>query len=620
MNQKIKILPEFIANQIAAGEVVQRAESVVKELVENSLDSGAQTIAVLIKDAGKQLIHIVDNGSGMSREDLELATRRHATSKVFSAEDLEEIRTFGFRGEALASIASVANLEIRTRPASQELGEKLTAEPMKPDRIEPVAMDCGTQVFVRNLFFNVPARRKFLKSNLTEFRYISDTMIRFALAHPDVRFTFYDEETLIFDVRPAPLRQRIEEVLGPTVAAGIMPVALSEEYIKISGFVGHPSIAKKSSAGQYLFLNGRSIKSKSLNYAVFQVYEHLLEKSSNPFFILNLELDPKNVDVNVHPQKHEVKFEDERYIFSLIRRAVQNALNENNLVPELQIREQDSREPLVKTSPENYIMVNKMTGEIVEKEYPTAQAGGLGAHYSNSPYYPPKSNYGNSYSYGHQFGQQPTRLASEPKDSTYELPLPTYEGEDRDLILFQVHRKYIIMQTPQGISIIDQHAAHERVLYEKAIKAMNREFANSQELLFTVYVDFNSAELQIVREIQSELESLGYGIRFSEGGPVELSRVPLDVLNGQEAASIKELIEHYDEQKKLGHTEKRDNLAASFSCKSAIKSGQELSREEMQRLIKDLFKCAMPYSCPHGRPVVLDFSLTELDKRFGRIL
>lgn len=618
MAQLIKILPEFIANQIAAGEVVQRAESVVKELVENSLDSGATTIAVLIKDAGKQLIHIVDNGSGMGLDDLALATRRHATSKVFAAEDLEEIRTFGFRGEALASIASVANLEIRSRVAAEDLGNKLMAEPMKPDRFEPVAMDCGTQVFVRNLFFNVPARRKFLKSNLTEFRYISDTMIRFALAHPDVRFTFYDEETLIFDVHPAPLRQRVEEVLGPTVASGIMPVTLDEEYINISGFVGHPSIAKKSTAGQYLFLNGRAIKSKSLNYAVFQVYEHLLEKSSNPFFILNLAIDPKNVDVNVHPQKHEVKFEDERYIFSLIRKAVQSALNENNLVPELQIREQDSREPLEKTSAENYIMVNKMTGEIVEKEYSQPQSP-LGSHYSAAPFYPPRSSYGNSYSYGHSFAQQTSRLASEPKSTPAELPLANHE-EEKELSLFQIHKKYIIMQTAQGISIIDQHAAHERILYEKAIKAMNREFSNAQEMLFPVYVDFNSAEMLIVREIHSELDNLGYSIRIADTGPVELQRVPLDVVNGQEAASLKELIEQYDEQKKLGHTEKRDNLAASFSCKAAIKTGQELSREEMQRLVKDLFKCAMPYSCPHGRPIILDFSLTELDKRFGRIL
>jgi len=619
-SRHIKILPDFIANQIAAGEVVQRPESVIKELVENSLDAGATSIAVIVKGAGKQMLHIVDNGSGMSRDDLAISCKRHSTSKILTPEDLEDINTFGFRGEALASISAVANVEIRTRTHGEETGWKIVAEPMKEEVIEPVSTDFGTQVFVRNLFYNVPARRKFLKTDLTEFRYISDTMLKFTLSKPEVRFTFYDDDTLIFDVHPSSLEQRIVNILGSNTSNGLIEVASDNGYVSVSGFVGQPHLAKQSRTGQYLFLNGRSIINKSLSHAVYSAFEHLLEKSVNPLFILNLKLDARQFDVNVHPQKHEVKFEDERAIYSLIHRAVNLALQKNNLAPAVKFSEELSQSPFEKvsfgpnSSQPDMMLVNKLTGEIVD------------------PARKQESYSQNSYSLGFSERRYEDRLRQEfrkPETSAYELIFGsgTKDNEiSRDIApipqsatIWQLHKKYIFTQTDKGLMILDQHAAHERVLYERAVKAMNREFSYSQELLFPANIKLTASEISAIKEIESELHNLGYGIKIIETDEIEIKAVPLDVVNGGEINSFKEIIHEYIESQTIKTTDKRDRLAASYSCKAAIKTGQSLSPEEMKKLIQDLFLCEVPYACPHGRPVILEFTLQEFDKRFGRI-
>jgi len=619
-SRHIKILPDFIANQIAAGEVVQRPESVIKELVENSLDAGATSIAVIVKGAGKQMLHIVDNGSGMSRDDLAISCKRHSTSKILTPEDLEDINTFGFRGEALASISAVANVEIRTRTHGEETGWKIVAEPMKEEVIEPVSTDFGTQVFVRNLFYNVPARRKFLKTDLTEFRYISDTMLKFTLSKPEVRFTFYDDDTLIFDVHPSSLEQRIVNILGSNTSNGLIEVASDNGYVSVSGFVGQPHLAKQSRTGQYLFLNGRSIINKSLSHAVYSAFEHLLEKSVNPLFILNLKLDARQFDVNVHPQKHEVKFEDERAIYSLIHRAVNLALQKNNLAPAVKFSEELSQSPFEKvsfgpnSSQPDMMLVNKLTGEIVD------------------PARKQESYSQNSYSLGFSERRYEDRLRQEfrkPETSAYDLIFGsgTKDNEiSRDIApipqsatIWQLHKKYIFTQTDKGLMILDQHAAHERVLYERAVKAMNREFSYSQELLFPANIKLTASEISAIKEIESELHNLGYGIKIIETDEIEIKAVPLDVVNGGEINSFKEIIHEYIESQTIKTTDKRDRLAASYSCKAAIKTGQSLSPEEMKKLIQDLFLCEVPYACPHGRPVILEFTLQEFDKRFGRI-
>lgn len=626
IDNTIRILPDFIANQIAAGEVVQRPESVIKELVENSIDAGADTIVVLVKDAGKQIIHVVDNGKGMSREDIALSVRRHATSKIYSSEDLDAIRTFGFRGEALASITSVANIEIRSKRQQDESGWKLISEPMKPEIIEPMSLDNGTQVFVRNLFFNVPARRKFLKSNLTEFRYISDTMIRFALSNTNIRFTFYDNDSLIFDLKPQHITERISVLLGRNYNDNLIPISDSNDFIQLTGYIGQPHLAKQSKSNQYLFLNGRSIVSKSLSHAVFAAYEHLLEKAANPFFLINLKTDPSRFDVNVHPQKHEVKFEEERLVYSFINRAITKALQENNLAPEAIINLNQSQSPFERfgfsgNTDSRPIMVNTLTGEVIEPSINVQNQNYFrGGNFSNHSYQNARSYNNEGYekeitAYDAIFGNKSGNLEPIPNENiNYDTELP--KGEQ---FYWQLHKKYIFTQTNKGLMIIDQHAAHERVLYEKAIKAMNKHFAYSQELLFPAVVDFNPSEMALIIGLVDDLQNLGYHFNIIDNNKIELTGVPLDTINGNEISSFKEIIDLYDEYQKVRHTNTRDNLAASYSCKSAIKTGQPLSLDEMKKLINDLFLCEYPYACPHGRPVIIEFPLLEFDKRFGRL-
>ncbi len=662
-------MPEFIANQIAAGEVVQRPESVVKELVENSFDAGADTIMVIVKDSGKSLIHIIDNGMGMEREDLALACRRHATSKIYSSEDLEAINTFGFRGEALASIASVSNVEIRTLPKGKDHGWRLTSEPMKDIKIEPFAIDSGTQIFVRNLFYNIPVRKKFLKTNLTEFRYISETMLRFALSKPNIRFVFYDDDTLIFDAKPAPLLQRIKEVIGESTAKSIVPLQYEESGIKLYGYIGLPSIAKQTRANQYLFLNSRSIQSKSISFAVFSAYEHLLEKSKNPFYVLNIELDPKDYDVNVHPQKHEVKFEDERLIHNLVNRAVVRALAENNIIPDTALDTIDSISPFQRVTVENEdaeretLLVNKMTGEIIDRNsnapnnYSSNYSNNYSSNYSNNNYSAGNSAYRHQYAsskplnfdiniFKHNFEQNNTEqnnfdnitdsnyLSNEgarnefinPRNefinqdtkSHFEL-LKKISSEELQLKFLQIHNKYIILEVPSGILLFDQHAAHERVLYERVLKKVGREFATSQELLFSQTIQLDKSEIIILNEIQDELKRLGYNYEIN-GDNIEIFSIPLDDAYNFNSISIKEILDQYSAEQKIRFTDKRDYLAASIACKAAIKTGKSMSKEETLHLINDLLKCDMPYCCPHGRPIIIEMSLYRLDKLFGRVI
>lgn len=610
---RIKILPEYIANQIAAGEVVQRPESVVKELVENSLDAGADTIAVVIHNGGKKLVHIVDNGCGMGKEDLLLSIRRHATSKIITAEDLEEIKTYGFRGEALASIAAVSQLEIRSKTSNSDLGWKLLAEPNKEPTIEPISMDVGTQIFVKHLFYNVPARKKFLKSDLTEFRYISDTLLKIALRRNDVRFVFYDEDSLVFDVHKSTTEERIKVLLGDLIYDSILKVDFEYQGVKIWGYIGQPHLAKTSRGGQYLYLNGRSIKSRALTYAVFLAYEHLLEKQTSPFFFLNIELDPKMFDVNVHPQKQEVKFEDDKFIFNLINNAVNKTLTENNLAPSIAVS--SSLEPFRKVEireegqPQSVQLVNRMTGEVIDEKF---QFGSKIEHHNrfNSDFrgklnYLPPQKGGNASDYSSLFLKRTFNEDTE---------LKSWKN------ILQVHNKYIIVEKNDGMLLVDQHAAHERILYEKAAKSLETNTANSQQTLFPLVIQFNPVEFAAIKEIRSEFEKIGFRFEIHSNGEVEIFAVPSDIVNREEENIIREIVSMYVETSKVNQSARRDNLLASYSCKAAIKTGQKLTNEEMESLLLELFNCSIPYACPHGRPVLIELTLEELDKNFCRIL
>jgi len=620
---EIKILPDFIANQIAAGEVVQRPESVVKELIENSIDSGASEIYLLIKKSGKELIHIIDNGTGMNLENLKLSIKRHATSKVFTQDDLEVIKSFGFRGEALASIAAVAKLEIRTKTQIDSLGWQLNSEPNNTATYEQIDTSLGTQIFVKNLFYNVPARRKFLKANITEFRYISDAMIRFSLSHPEIRFTFYDDTNLIFDLQADTRENRIKELIGEHTWNNMFEINFANDYIKYQGYVSSPNIARVSRANQYFFLNGRHIKSKSLSHAVFSAFGHLLEKNQQPVFVINIFIDHKKVDINVHPQKHEVKFEDEKTIYNYLKWAVQDAISKRNLTEQYDknynIDEINSSQPFIieKTSGKE-VLVNSVTGEIVEN-----RDFKQNTHFE----YQGKPNYNNDKSqsaFEHLFGTNPSsNIEGDNNINSFNNTLPVAKQSSFDLIFdqkkefIQIHNKYILSQSENGYIIIDMHNAHERILYERAIKMMNKELKKSQKLLFPISFKLNASEQAILDEINEEIYNLGFDFDLIND-TITFNGLPSDVKIGNEETYFREILEIYLEYKEIRQTDLRDNLAASYACKSAIKTGQELNTDLMHSLYIDLFKCKMPYVCPHGRPVILEYSVPDLDKRFGR--
>jgi len=638
MTNEIKILPDFIANQIAAGEVVQKPESVVKELIENSIDAGATEIYLLIKKSGKELIHIIDNGDGMNIENLKLSIKRHATSKVFTQDDLEEIKSFGFRGEALASIAAVSKLEIRSKQIDNTLGWKLLSEPNSIPEFEEIDTSKGTQIFVKNLFYNVPARRKFLKANITEFRYISDTMIRFALSHPEIRFTFYDDTNLIFDLKKDTRENRIQELMGEHTWNNMFGISSDKGYIKFSGFVSSPNIARVSKANQYFFLNSRHIKSKSLSHAVFSAFGHLLEKNQQPVFIINIDIDYKKVDINVHPQKHEVKFEDEKTIYNYLKWAVQDAISERNLTEQYDKyshsnynKDQlNSTEPFfIDKSSGKDVLVNSLTGEIVEnrnfsdnRQYPNQHATD---RFGNNNYN--ESSFHNENKYNHEnsksafdtlFSNQNSNENINKTSDNQEQSQSKLDLEQNNKTEFlQIHNKYILTQTENGYIIIDMHNAHERILYESAIEMMKNELKKSQKVLFPVSFKLNISEKSLLDEISDEIKNIGFEYELNDN-EITFFGLPTDVEIGNEETYFRDLLEIYLEYKEVRQTDKRDNIAASYACRSAVKTGKKLTNEMMLALYRDLFRCNMPYVCPHGRPVVLEYSVPDLDKRFGR--
>jgi len=607
--QTIALLPDHIANQIAAGEVVQRPESIIKELVENAIDAGASSIIVIVHKAGKQAIHVIDNGSGMQKDDVILSIQRHATSKIKTSQDLERISTLGFRGEALASIAAVSHLEIKTRTSDSEHGWSLTIEPLEEHVLEPCQTDIGTQVIVKNMFFNVPARKKFLKSDLVEFRTISETMYRAALSHPECRFTFYDGDTLVFDVQQSDLLGRIEALYGKEVSQGLLPLHHETLEVVITGFVGLPHLAKQSRAGQHFFMNSRPIISRSLSHAVFQPFEHLIEKNMHPFFVVNLTLDPTKVDVNVHPQKHEVKFEYERGIYNAIHQAVSNALSKAHIIPEMQFRDQVSDQPFERLSiatqfgsktPDAPLYVNRLTGEIIHQtdHNPSSQR-------SDSGNITPQHRT----AFEHLFGSEESLIQS--REQEQQSPQKILGS------MWQLHAKYIFVQHEEGVMIIDQHAAHERILYERALKALNEQGMQGQSLLFPIPLQLLPEDQLVFMQIRTDLEKLGFTF-VEHHGQVNITSVPFDIAAGTEHEAVQDIITQFREYEELRSQSSRDNLAASMGCRAAIKAGHILTVDEMKSLVQDLFACDMPGVCPHGRPIVLEMQLREFDRRFGR--
>ncbi len=614
MTSRIKILPENIANKIAAGEVVQRPESVVKELLENAVDAKATNIVLIIKQAGKSLIQVCDNGSGMTEEEAVLSIRKHATSKITSIEDLESINTLGFRGEALSSIAAVCQLEIKTETADEETGTLIKIENENEIVTERISTAKGTCVSVKNIFYNIPVRRKFLKSDTTELKHIIDTFNRTALAYPEINFKFYNSDNLVFDYKEGSLDDRIQQVFADNMLEALIPVDEETDYLSVKGYIGKPSIFKKSKGEQFLFLNKRFVFNKSINHAVFTAFENILEKGDYPFFILFISLNPSKVDVNIHPSKLEVKFDDEKDIYNFILSVVRKSIATHDLVPTMSFSGSEDGNEKLDFNPFQPLRQNDFSDRPSftsreRKERTTVTDEEIDLVFGDL-----KKNILTDSLSGLSARSETDELETD-KESKVEK---SASSEPDTTFLIQLHNKYILSQIKSGLMIIDQHVAHERILYEKALSRLDANLPFSQQLLFPIKLQFDLASYEILKELDQMISKLGFKLKYLPKNYILIEGVPDDIKSGSEEKILKEFISEYLANQSQKHLEEKDNIAKSYSCKAAIKAGDKLSEKEMRLLIDQLFATSMPYVCPHGRPIVIKISLEEFDRRFGR--
>ena len=616
MPNPIKILPQFIANRIAAGEVIGRPEAIAKELIENSLDAGADSIQLIIRDAGKQLVQVIDNGTGMNEDDALLSFQRHATSKITAAEDLEQIRTLGFRGEALASISAVSQVELRTRTENDELGILIKNHGSEITEHSKIQCNKGTSIAVRNLFYNTPARRNFLKTNQTEFKHIYDTFVRLAIANHQAAFTFINEDEELFNLEPASLADRLQQILGEETAGNLIEVSYSTELISLGGFISKPSFTKRTKHDQVFFLNGRYVTSKPLSYAVHLAYEDLIDKGDYPNFYLFITLDPSKFDINVHPSKLEVKFEEEKALFGFIKKGVRNTLEKNDLIVSAKIQGNINDSPQQGNRPEynknifSSGLFNKKpgrdTGSFDFKKHVESQSGEPAIHEMFS-----------------ESGELNRIIQPEDPVPPDVLSGKLHKNTDTDSLvgkneIWQFQKKYIMYQLESTLMVIDQHAAHERILYEQAVERLDSNANLSQQLLIPLYIELNPVDYEVAKSVESGLGALGFDLELQSKRKVKISGIPSDVRIGDEGKILQELIDQYKENDVKLNLEKRDNLAKSYACKHAIKAGDHLTENEMLNLIDKLFSVQMPYVCPHGRPTIVKISMDELDKMFAR--
>ena len=583
---KIKRMPIELANKIAAGEVVQRPASAAKELLENAIDAGATQISVLIKASGSNLIQVKDNGSGMSPEDAVQCFERHATSKITQSEDLENIRTLGFRGEALASIAAIAQVSLKTKRQEDPQGTHVHIEGGQVLETSPCATTEGTTIDVRNLFFNVPARRSFLKAPATEFRHISDVFIACALANPWTTFRLEHEKQDVYrligsraDNFQDALRERFRAILGSEVAQHLVPVEESTSYISALGFLAHPEHARKSRKNQYLFVNGRPIKSSSLNHAIRSAYDAILPEGRQPLYALFLTVDPKNVDVNVHPSKIEVRFDDDSGVYNFLQSACRRAFGVADLIPQ---------HPGAVSS----LSFQKESG-------------------TSSSWRPPPRADELKPVQGHQTAIVYEVEPSRPPQGADPRP----EG-----FLWQLQECYILTQLNNGILVVDQHAAHQRILFERAMDDLRSGAGLAQQLLFPHLICLTEQDFHLLGELGSLAKALGFDYSTSENRTVTVRGVPSHIRTGAEKEILQSILDAYKEnsQTELDPLPMEENLARSIATRGAIQSGVKLDEEEMRTLIDCLFECQDPYQTPNGKPTLICITLEELKRRFDQ--
>jgi DNA mismatch repair protein MutL len=620
MAEIIQLLPDSIANQIAAGEVIQRPASVVKELVENSIDAGSTSIKVIIKDAGRTLVQIIDNGCGMSELDARMSFERHATSKIRAANDLFAIRTMGFRGEAMASIAAVAQVEMRTKRQSDELGIRIQIEGSEIKTQEACQCAAGTSISVKNLFYNVPARRNFLKSNTVEMRHILDEFQRLAIAHPDIFFSLHHNNSELFHLPAGNLRQRVIGVFGNNYNKRLVPVSEETDIIKLFGFVGKPEYAKKSRGEQLFFVNRRFIKSAYLNHAVLGAYEDLLQADTHPLYIIFLDIDPAHIDVNVHPTKQEIKFDDERLVYNYLKVAVRHSLGQHSIMPTLDFDQETS------------FSANRIAPaqpSIQSDSFRSSQPKSSSTSSSESQRQTSNLKNWESFYEGLKNNQEEEFIPSDSDEETSSVTIESeWSGEnalDDDKGSFskqqkepyQIHASYIVSHIKSGFVLIDQQAAHERILYEQYLEVLAQQSALTQQELFPRNITLSPADAAIFKDMLAEINLLGFDIEEFGANTFKVNGVPAE-MGGKidEVKVIESLLEQYKSnvELKLGA---RENIARSMARSTAIKRGQALDQAEMQSLIDKLFACQVPFKSPSGRSCFITYDFDELEKRFN---
>ena len=577
----IHLLSEDLQNKISAGEVVERPASVVKELLENSLDAGSTQIEIVIEQGGHQLIQVRDDGIGIPENQLPLSVKRFHTSKISKLEDLFTISTLGFRGEALASIASVAHLSIVSSNGSDD-GAELSIFNGELGELAPAANIDGTQVTIRDLFYNTPARRKFLKTPRIEARKIIDMVRRFGLSMPNIGFSLTVDGKKVIELFPEDLGERIGSLFDNTYKENLIPINISKADYTFSGYVGNLNLIRKRFGEQFIFMNGRYIKDRLLNSAVYSAYQSLVKRGEYPFFVINIQIPFEQVDVNVHPMKTEVRFHDEWRVYHVLKSGVNDSLSEIlNTIPNFQ----------------------KISSE-------------SSSFFQNIP----KQSAFN-FNSGAQTGSAVSNIEKIDRAKIYASNLVYTDSGNEDFNIekiWQVHRKYIISEINSGLVVIDQHVAHERVLYEECLLAFESKIMSSQTLLFPEEIEFAKDEYDILLEIFPYLKQIGFKIREGDNSRIIVEATPADISWGDEKRIIKEIIDEFISTRKT-YSSYKEALAASFACKAAVKAGDLMANDEMVILINRLFSTEHPYYCPHGRPIIIQLSLDELDKRFERI-
>ena len=614
MPDKILLLPDNIANQIAAGEVIQRPASAVKELLENAVDAGATEIKLLLQDSGKALVQVIDNGSGMSDTDARMSFERHATSKIQTIDDLFHIRTMGFRGEALASIAAVAQVELKTKRADDETGTYIEIENSLVKKQELVAMANGTNIAMKNLFFNVPARRNFLKSNAAEMRHIVDEFTRVALSFPHIFFSLIANGQQIFHLEAGSLKQRIIQLLGHTYNAKLVSVKEETDYMNIYGFVGKPETAKKTRGDQYFFVNNRFIKSAYLNHAVMSAYQEMIAGDSFPMYVLFIDLEPTQVDVNVHPTKQEIKFEDEKIVYAFVQAAVKHALAQFSVTPALDFDLDSSIQQLPSVQ-------QPFTEERKSAAASTSIFKGFTekhqAHFIEPGRTAELRNWRDFFE-SPGSGVNSRELAVDSQRSSVPLAIHDSPFTIDHSRFTQLHSQFILAETENGFILINQQAAHERVVYEKLNETMTGAISTTQRSMFPVTLELAQADCVLLEELMTDLQQLGYMIEPFGKNTFVIQGTPADVEQGNEKMIIEKLLEQFKHFSSDLKFSKKEKLIRSLAKQQAIKPGQQLTEKEMQALVTDLLKCKQSNSSPDGKPTYLEFKLEQLERMFGK--